>query len=150
MSPIPDSIHQSITINAPASAVWHHLTTPNLMQQWMLDQDMEMEIFSDWKAGSPIVMKGKLHKIKFENLGTILQFEPEKVFEYTHLSSISRLPDQPENYCTLTFSLSPSATEETILNLSIANFPTYSIYKHMEFYWRSALVVLKRQVENIT
>lgn len=147
MSQIPDSIHQSITINAPASLVWHHLTTPHLMQQWMLDQDMEMEFYSDWKAGSPIVMKGKFHKIKFENLGTILQFEPQKIFEYTHLSSISRLPDQPESYCTLTFSLSSSAVEETILNLSIANFPTYSIYKHMEFYWRSAIVVLKRQVE---
>ncbi|WP_373549783.1 hypothetical protein [Haliscomenobacter sp.] len=88
-------------------------------------------------------MKGKLHKVKFENLGTILQFKPEKVFEYTHLSSISKLPDQPENYCTLNFSLSSSDADETTLNLSIANFPTYSIYKHMDFYWRSALVVLK-------
>jgi uncharacterized protein YndB with AHSA1/START domain len=149
MSPIPDSIQQSITINAPASAVWHHLTTPKLMQQWMLDQDMEMEFYSDWKAGSPIVTKGKLHKIKFENQGTILQFEPEKVFEYTHLSSISRLPDQPENYCRLTFNLSSNAADETTLNLSVANFPTYSIYKHMEFYWRSAIVVLKRLVENM-
>ena len=148
-SQIPDAIHQTITITASASLVWQHLTTPDLIKPWMLDQDMEMDILSDWKAGSPIFMKGKLHKIKFKNLGTILQFEPEKVFEYTHLSSISRLPDLPEHYCTLTFGLSSSSAEETTLNLTIANFPTYSIYKHLDFYWRSALVVLKRQVENI-
>ncbi|WP_373549784.1 SRPBCC domain-containing protein [Haliscomenobacter sp.] len=51
-SQIPDAIHKTITIKAPAALVWHHLTTPDLMKQWMLDQDME--ILSDWKAESPL------------------------------------------------------------------------------------------------
>lgn len=141
-----EDIHYSIAINAPLAKIWEYLTIPSLMKTWMLDQDTHLDIYSDWQVGSPIVMKGKLHQVKIENWGTILEFEPEKRLTYTHLSSISHLPDEPESYCKISFELS-AGEEGNIVALTITNFPTESIYKHLDFYWRATLGVLKEQVE---
>lgn len=116
------------------------------MKQWMLDTDMEMEISSNWTVGSPIRMQGTMHGIAFENVGQILQFEPEQVLQYSHLSSLSQLPDTAESYANLTFNLAPIANQ-TRLNLTITNFPTEAIFRHLDFYWRTALEVLKAVIE---
>lgn len=139
-------ISLTVVIKSKSFIVWQHLTTPDLMKKWMLDSDMELEISSEWKTGSAIVLKGKLHGIPFENNGIIKKWDPGKVLEYTHLSSISQLPDSPENYCMLTFSLTPVGNA-TRLDLGISNFPTESIYRHLGFYWRTALIVLKKYAE---
>jgi uncharacterized protein YndB with AHSA1/START domain len=139
------AITKSITIKAPISVVWQHITIPYLMKKWMLDTDMELDIITDWKVGSPIIMNGKLHGMPFENKGSILQYEPEKVFEYTVLSSISELPDKPENFYHLEFELK-LRENDTELILSIVNFATESIYKHLEFYWKVALEVFKKEL----
>lgn len=63
----------------------------------MADPEVGIELITNWKVGSPITIKG-FHHIKFENKKTVLQFEPDKVLQYDYLSSLSRLPDKPENY----------------------------------------------------
>lgn len=146
-SELNKSIQYSTTINATLSRIWQYLTVPNLMKQWMLDQDTQLDIYSDWQVGSSIVMKGKLHQVEIENWGTILEFEPEKTLTYTHLSSISHLPDVSESYCKMSFELS-AGEEGNVVALTITNFPTETIYKHLDFYWRVTLGVLKEQVEN--
>lgn len=140
-------IHHRISINAPMAMIWQYLTIPHLMKQWMLDQNTELDIECDWQVGSSIVMKGKLHQVKIENWGTILEYEPEKKLSYTQLSSISRLPDVPESYYTLSFELTPSEEGNT-LALTIRNFPTETIYKHLDFYWRGTLGILKECAED--
>lgn len=97
-------IEKSILIKSSPSAVWEALTNPDVMKQWMSEPEIEMEIFTDWKVGNPIVIKG-FHHIRFENKGTVLQFEPGKVIQYNFLSSLSRLPDKPENYTSTEFRL---------------------------------------------
>jgi hypothetical protein len=82
----------------------------------------------------------------FENRGTVLQHEPERRLQYSHLSSISRLSDRPESYSIIGFQLQPLG-ERTILTLSLSNFPNESIYKHLSFYWNVTLEVLKRMIE---
>src|ERR1051326_6401781 len=95
---IPSSsiISKTVIINAPTSQVWEALTNPSLMQKWMFEK--EIIFITDWQIGGPIITRGDLHGIHFENNGLVLQFEPEKVLRYSHLSSISRLPDKPESY----------------------------------------------------
>src|SRR6266498_4554712 len=88
--------NKTISINAPISKVWDTLITPELMKKWM--SETEINIITDWNIGSPILIGGHLHGIKFENKGKVLQFEPEKILQYSHLSSLSRLPDKSENY----------------------------------------------------
>ena len=98
-------VNKTVNINAPTSKVWDALTNPELMKKWM--SETEIHIITDWKVGNPIIIRGNLHGINFENNGKVLRFEPEKILQYSHLSSLSRLPDKPENHSVLDFRLAP-------------------------------------------
>jgi uncharacterized protein YndB with AHSA1/START domain len=75
-------IENSVTIHAAPSAVWRALTDPDLMKQWMAEPEMGVEIFTDWKVGRPIIVKGHHNNVDFENKGTILEFEPKSILRY--------------------------------------------------------------------
>jgi uncharacterized protein YndB with AHSA1/START domain len=139
------TLQKSISINAPVSKVWDALTSPHLMKQWMLDS--EIDVISDWKTGSPIVIRMELNRKKYESKGVILQFEPEKVFSYNCWSKISRLPDKPENYSVIEFRLMP-IENGTKLTFTQKNFPAEAAYEHSNFYWNSALETLRKIIEN--
>ncbi len=141
------TIEIRIKINAAPSIVWNQLTDPEMMTHWMAEPEMGIEIITDWIVGNPIVIKGFSH-IKFENRGRVLQFEPNKLLQYNYLSSLSRLPDKPENYSIITFSLSPDENQ-TLLSWSSSNFPTEIIFRHIEFYWKTTLEILKKCAEAI-
>jgi len=136
--------NNSIVINAKPAKVWDALTRPKLMAKWMADE--EIEIITDWRIGSPIIIRGDLHGIPFENNGQVLQFEPEKILAYSHLSSLSNLPDEIESYSIIKFYLLPKGNQ-TVLTLTLSNFPTEEIYRHLAFYWRVTPEVLKVFVE---
>lgn len=144
-APLDDKcITKTITINAPPATVWAALTEPAIMQQWMAEE--EIEILTNWQIGQPMLIRGHLHRIKFENKGQVLQYQPERLLQYTHLSSLSRLPDEPASYTILAFRLAPS-TAQTALTLTVWNFPTETIYKHLAFYWPVALAMAKKLIE---
>ena len=136
---------KTLIINASPNTVWNALTDPHLLRQWMGDPEMEIEVITDWRTGGPIVIKG-FHHMAFENKGTVLQFMPNYLLKYDYLSSLSGLPDTPENRTTLEFMLTPVG-EQTSLSLIISNFPTDSIFKHVNLYWRSTIEILKKFVE---
>jgi len=135
------SITKTIHIQATPTKVWHALTHIESMKQWMAEPEMDIEIDTDWKVGSP-----GFHHIKFENKGTVLHFEPNQILRYTYLSSISRLPDKPESY-TITEIILTAQENETLLTLNLSNFPTETILKHIDFYWNSTLQILKSWTE---
>src|SRR6478736_4931467 len=138
-------ISKSIDIHAPVSVVWDVLTNPGLMKQWMAEPEMELTIMTDWKVGNPIVIKG-FHHIKFENKGTVLQVEPHKVLRYNYVSSLSRLPDRPENYIVTEFRLT-SIENKTTLTIMLSNFATDTIYHHTDFYWKGTIEILRKFAE---
>ena len=141
-------IEKTILINAPAITVWAALTEPTLMKQWMAEPEMALEITTSWIVGEPILMRGH-HHITFENRGTVRHVEPPHHLRYAYLSSISHLSDRPEHYSTIDFRLTP-LEEQTTLVLTLSNFPTLAIYKHVDFYWQVALTLLKKLVEQPT
>ena len=143
MSP---SFKQTINIAAPAGLVWDSLTQARFMTEWMGEPGMEIGIETDWTVGGPIVVRG-FHHLAFENIGVVLEFDLNKRLTYTYLSSLSQLPDEPENYTTLEFSLD-SLGDTTSLSLVVDGFPTETIFKHLQFYWGGTLEVLKRYVES--
>lgn len=134
---------KTIFINAPAQKVWDALTQPALMKQWMSETDID--IITNWTAGGPITIRGRLYKKHFENKGKVITFQPYTKLQYTHLSSLSRLPDLPENHALFSFRL--TANGATQLDFSTQNFATETIYKHLAFYWNVGLELLKRFVE---
>jgi uncharacterized protein YndB with AHSA1/START domain len=143
-----ERIDRTIDIDAPPGLVWRALTDPVQMKRWMAEPEMDLEILTDWAVGSPIVVRG-FHHVKFENTGSVLRFEPERALTYTHLSSLSQLPDTPESHSVLAFTLM-SSERGTSLTLTIRDFPTHTIFKHIDFYWRTTLGVLKQFIEDST
>ena len=141
-------IENYATINAPPSAVWRALTDADLMKQWMAEPEMRIEIITDWNVGSPMIVKGHHNNVDFENKGTVLLLEPHSLLRHSHLSSLSRLPDTPDNYTIIEFQLAETEENSTLLTVRISNFPTESIFKHWEFYWRITIEVLKRFIES--
>ena len=139
-------INTEILINSPVSLVWKHFSTTALVQKWIGEPEMGIEINTDWEVGSPIIIKG-FHHINFINQGTILKFEPNKILQYNQLDSISNLHDMEENYSILTFQLS-SINDQTLLQIDIENFPTETIYKHLNLYWRTTIELIKHIIEN--
>jgi uncharacterized protein YndB with AHSA1/START domain len=142
----PQTIRKSVRVNASLNAVWGALTQPELMKNWMADSDIE--IVTTWEVGSPMVINVQeaSYKTAFTNTGVVLRFLKNRVLEYSHLSSLSRLPDQAENYTLIRFTLQQER-EYILLDLDLSNFPTESHYKHIDFYWTVTLEVLKRFLE---
>lgn len=142
--PTGEPVHKTTAIAAPATRVWAALTEPGLMKQWMAET--EMEIITDWVVGHPFIIRGPWYKTYFENRGTVLHYDAEQALSYSHLSSLSRLPDAPENYTVLLFTLQETEGQ-TKVDLELSNFPTDAIYHHFAFYWTVALDLLRKFVE---
>lgn len=111
----------------------------------MGEPEMKLEVHTDWKINASILVRG-FHHLNFENKGTVLLYDKEKKLSYSHLSSLSRLPDEPGNYSILEFVLTP-LDKQTQLTIFITNFPTETIRKHLEFYWRGTIIKIKKIAE---
>ena len=142
-----ERIEFSQPVHAPLATLWQALTEPRHMAIWMAAPEVQVNVETDWTVGGPFRITG-FHHIPFENRGRVLHCEPLQRLTYSQLSSISRLPDKPENYSIFDFCISPESAV-TYLKLVISQFPTESIYKHLEFYWRVTLHVLARYVEKL-
>lgn len=138
-------IRLEILIGAPASNIWDALTQPELIGKWMLDTPVE--ILTEWRTGGTLLERGDLHGLVFENRGQIVRFDPPNTLEYRHWSTLSMIPDLPENYSAVRFDLQETGNQ-TILTLKIGNMPTFEVFKHMEFYWKTALHMLKAVAES--
>jgi uncharacterized protein YndB with AHSA1/START domain len=141
----PRAAHQ-VTIEAAPEVVWEALTNPAQMKQWMGPPGMVIEVVTDWQVGKPITVRG-FHHMEFENQGKVLRFEPPSALAYSHLSSLSRLEDTPENHSVLEFNL-VAAGGGTALTVTLSGFSTEATYRHLDFYWRGTLLVLKDSVEH--
>ncbi|WP_317899865.1 SRPBCC family protein [Aurantibacillus circumpalustris] len=142
---LKQTYRKKINITAPVSEIWKALTDTEQMQKWMLEE--KLKIITNWEIGSTFIIQGTNHWVYFENKGKVLAYEPMKFLSYNYLSSLSRLPDTPENQTIIEFNLEPHE-KHIVLSLVLRNFPTESIYKHVVFYWNSTLIILKKHIEN--
>lgn len=138
-------ISKKVAINAPVAQVWNAVTDIGLMTTWMGGPELDLKIQTSWEPGTPIIISG-FHHAPFENKGIVLEYLPEQVVSYNFLSSISRLPDSAENYSVIRFVFEPQG-EQTLLLLTITNFPAPTIYHHLNFYWNTTIVMIKKMIE---
>lgn len=132
----------SITIDASPAKVWEALTNPELIKQYLFGT----EVVSDWKIGSTIIYKGVWQGKAYEDKGTILNIMPEKLLESTYWSSMSGIPDVPENYKKVTYALTPE-NGSTKLTLTQDNNATQEEKNHSEQNWKMVLDGLKKLLE---
>jgi uncharacterized protein YndB with AHSA1/START domain len=132
----------TIIINAPASRVWDALTQPDLIKQYLFGT----EVKTDWRVGSPITYYGIWEGKAYEDKGKVLQVEPGKLLVSTFWSSLSGLPDVPENYKTVRYELS-AESDGTRLTITQDNNDTQEDANHSEQNWKIVLDGMKKLVE---
>lgn len=133
----------STTINAPIAEVWKALTNPALIKQYMFGTN----VVTDWEEGSPIVWQGEWQGKTYEDKGTLLKIEPQRLLQYSHFSPLSGQPDVPENYHTVTIELSGKGEQTTVM-LTQDNNETEEARQHSETNWQMMLESLKELLES--
>jgi uncharacterized protein YndB with AHSA1/START domain len=132
----------SVTIRAPIGEVWKAITTPDLIKRWFFGVDTE----TDWQVGSSLVHRGEWQGKPYEDTGTILRFEPPTTLVHSHWSPASGVPDRPEHYQEVTWSLS-ERNGETTLTVGETNLPSQEAKAISEQSWKAALTNLKELLE---
>ena len=130
-------------IHAPASKVWQALVNPEIIKEYLFDT----EVITDWQEGSAITYKGEWQGKPFEDKGKVLRVEPEKRLISTHWSPLSGVPDSPENYHTVTYTLSEQG-DSTEVTITQDNNATEQEREHSEQNWRTVLDGMKKLLES--
>lgn len=129
-------------INAPASKVWHALTSPAMISEFMFGTHVE----TDWKIGSDIKWTGNYNGKSYEDKGQVLQALPDKLLQHTYHSSMSGIEDKPENYFNVTYELDEQDGVTTV-TLTNSNLPDEQSKEHTEKNWQRVLEKIKEVVE---
>ena len=132
----------STTINIPMSKVWDALTKPHIIKQYLFGT----EVTTDWQVGSPITYKGLWNGKAYEDKGKVVQIEVEKLLVSTFWSSLSGLPDVPENYKTVRYELTADGNG-TRLTITQDNNESQEDANHSEQNWKMVLDGLKKLLE---
>jgi uncharacterized protein YndB with AHSA1/START domain len=132
----------SIEVKAPNELVWKALVDPVLIKQYLFGT----EAVSDWKQGSSITYRGVWEGKSYEDKGRILEMVPNKIFKSTYWSAFSGLPDLPENYNTVTYSLE-RGDGGTVLTVFQDNIATQEAADLSAANWSTVLKAIKTLLE---
>jgi uncharacterized protein YndB with AHSA1/START domain len=115
---------------------------PEKIKQYLFGSDVK----SDFKEGSPIVYRGEWQGKRFEDKGTVLKVEPQRLLVATHWSPLSGTPDTPENYHEVSYTLAPEGGA-TRLSISQDNNADEDEAQHSTEMWETVLKNLKGLLE---
>lgn len=136
------TLEVSTLINASKSVVWKALTDPEQIKKYLFGT----ETISDWKIGSPITFSGVWEGKPYNDKGTILQIEKEKILKYNYWSSFSGTEDVPANYANITYSLKEK-DGQTMFTILQDGIKTKEARDHSEQNWRMVMNSLKELLE---
>ena len=131
-----------ITIDAPSEKVWNALVNPEAIKQYMFGTN----VISDWREGSPILLRGEWQDKPYEDKGIILRIKTGHMLQYSHFSPPSEFPDKPENYHTVTIELSPQG-RRTRVTLAQDDNASEQERDHSEQNWKMMLENMKKMLE---
>ncbi|MBI1769491.1 MAG: SRPBCC domain-containing protein [Bacteroidetes bacterium] len=131
----------SVEIKAPISKVWKALTEPEQIKKYLFGTDT----ISDWKVGSPIIFSGVWEGKPYEDKGTILAMEPEKLLKYNYWSNWAG-EDILENRQIISYHLK-SENGKTVFTLTQENCPTNEARDHSASNWNMVLSSMKEMLE---
>ena len=145
-------IKNTITIQAPISKVWDALVNPEQTKKYMFG----CETVSNWKVGSSLLWSANHEGKKTVYVkGHIVELEPEKYLAYTVFDPHGTIPDIPDNYLTVTYSLSENEVNQTTLTVTQGDYNSVADgeRRYKEAYnngegWNPILVQIKKLVEN--
>ncbi|NUN68184.1 MAG: SRPBCC domain-containing protein [Bacteroidetes bacterium] len=135
-------LQREVRINAPAEKVWLVLTDPILVKRYLYGTTMTAEPY----AGGSIRFTGVWEGTEYVDKGTVTGYTPNEYFAYSYYSSFSPLPDLPENYAAIAFTIvrQPSGS---LLQLEQRGFADEAAYRHSLENWGSILDTMKALAE---
>ncbi len=119
-------VSQSIDVNASPAAVWHALTTPEIIQEYLFGT----QTITDWQVGSGIIFQGEYNGQTYRDKGVILENKPNEQLSYSYWSGFSGLDDKPENYSTVTYTLTPQDDTHTVFTWTQEGYASQEAYAH--------------------
>lgn len=132
----------SIEIAAPVARVWAALTEPALVKQYFFGTEMA----TDWKVGSPITYRGEWEGKPYEDLGTVLEFEPQRHLAFSYWSNFSGVADTPENRQRIDQHVEDRGGS-TLVTMSQDNVPNEEARDHSAANWAMVLGEMKKLLE---
>ncbi len=139
------SFSTSIEINAQPSVIFEALTDPAKVKQYLFGTEMK----TDWKVGSPITYSGEWQGQTYEDKGTVLEYEQDKLIVSTYWSGMSGAEDKPENYQHVRYEVTP-LNSGAQLTLTQENIGSQESADHSEENWKMVLGELKKLCEKYT
>ena len=136
------AILKSIDINSSPIKVWNVLTNPEMIEQYFTGA----ETITNWEIGSEIIFIHIYEGQEFKNKGVILDFNPSHLLSYTYWTAFSNTEDKPENYTTITYTLT-EVNDKTKLTLKQTNFKSVEWYQGLETGWNTVLAKIKEIAE---
>ncbi len=132
----------SIEIAASSAAAWDALVNPTTAKEYFGGA----EVRSDWKEGSPITFTGAFNGNAYLEKGTILQYQSERLLQYSHWSDLESLPDLQENYRNWTFRIE-SGDRRVVLSVTEDNIPDEAKRARSDEFWSGVLSTIKGILE---
>jgi uncharacterized protein YndB with AHSA1/START domain len=132
-----------VIVGAHPSAVWSALTDPEQVKLWMVGTTLT----TDWQVGSPITWKGEMNGTPYEDKGEVLEVDERHRLSMTHYSPLMGQEDRPENYHTVTYTLTPTRDGRTTLTLEQDGNESQEQAEQFSQNWQGMLETLKESVE---
>ena len=113
-------IRNTLEVDAPVTTLWKILTDNEFIPQYMFGCIAE----TDWKPGSPLLWKGAADG-KLYVKGIIVSIDAPHSLAYTIIDpNNSTIPDIPQNYLTVTYTLSPRGDHASTLEIVQGDYAT--------------------------
>ena len=132
-----------VIVDAKPNAVWDALTDPEQVRAWMVGTT----VTTDWQAGSPISWQGEMNGKPYEDKGEVLEAEAPSRLSMTHYSPLMGQEDRPENYHTVTYTLTPTRDGRTTVALEQDGNESAEQAEQFSQNWQSMLESLKQTAE---
>lgn len=136
------TLETRISIAAPIEKVWEALTSPEIVKQYFFGTDL----VTSWQPGTPVFFRGEWEGTTYEDKGIVQAFDPPNSLRYNYLSSWSDLPDLPENYANISYTLHRE-NDITVLTITQDGFEDEEKRNHSEQNWQSVMGGMKDLLE---
>jgi len=131
-------------VAADRQRVWEALTDPDQVAQYMMGSRVE----TDWQVGSPITWSGEMDGKPYQDKGEVLEADAPRRLSVTHYSPLMGQEDRPENYHTVTYTLTSTRDGRTTLALEQDGNDSQEQADQFSQSWQGMLESLKSTVES--
>ncbi|MFC7596989.1 SRPBCC domain-containing protein [Terrabacter sp. GCM10028922] len=132
-----------VIVDAKPNAIWGALTDPEQVRSWMVGTT----VTTDWQVGSPITWQGEMNGKPYEDKGEVLEAEAPNRLSMTHYSPLMGQEDRPENYHTVTYTLTPTRDGRTTVALEQDGNESAEQAEEFSQNWQGMLESLRQTVE---